>query len=246
MNKNISFKKIKESAPLIPVVAAFLIFCGFLYSDVYFSIFKIRIVRYVELSEIMLLFLNEGYFFLSSIALILLLYFVFELVFPENARNNLKSNVFFRKNILRYSLLIIYLALSIFIFYWFIPGTIKLPSKSMINLFQNLSSVSLILLLIVLIIEFVIEDKKSMTIQLISIVVGLTSYSGYHGAKNAADIITKNHLAIIKTDKEVISSQATTCYYIGKTNNYVFFYYLTGDSTKIIPVASIREMTFKF
>jgi len=236
----------------------FIIFLGMVHNIVYYSAFDIRILNYLDFSEIITSFFGIIFVLMSSIAFAIIEHY---LLFNEediDITDKIEDKIVKEKNIWRI-LLLYWNHLKAYLFLLAVIIALHLFGKTFFtNYFIEilfLVELSFILILVLLIIKIELERKHIhfranlnnrlfMTTLLycfgLTIFVVLFSRHEVRVVKNA-----KSSFGVIITldnDKQIISD--STNYFIGKSQNYVFLFHEKFNTTDVFPVVRIKQLSF--
>jgi hypothetical protein len=232
-----------------PLITGFLIFSGVTKAMLYYKAFNIDILPYLDFSEALLLFLDELLFLA-----IITCSEIFIAAQADHAVNkkltSIRAGRLIKNSLTRrgiFYLLLILLNAWIFIVY---------PYQYAIRL-------SLCIIVLILIINFSIkkmhvyerayrfkEKKYPKPLYTIGpvVLIFFTLLNIITGYTKAIDIIYLKkwrHFAVafLEDDKKVQSSDCLL--FVGRTNNYVFFYNVNTETSTIIPTEEIKEFKTK-
>ena len=231
-NNNKSY--LEKIAIIAPITFAFLSFCGFLYAQVYYNVFKIHIVSYMDVSEMLLNFLrrsDELLYFALGLSLI-----CFLIRFLEK-RNEKRNKVIV---ILGFTICLILLIILI-IFSW--QYTIHF-SKVFYYISKSFFSVIIGLCCLIFVSEVIIADVNSIKIQATSVIIVFVASSYWFAIDDIDNRIIDKSSALIQMENKTIICNNNR-WYIGQTNRFIFLYNMIGDSTEIFPIGSIKKITIK-
>lgn len=237
---------------IIALIPGMIIFFGTFQKILYYNSFNINIVEFIELQELLVSFMDD-IILLFITALILLIFILFKketILYKDKTYINLLEIKSFWSRLWLYikACFIYWIILLIFMFIMYsilitklfflftfliLSSGVILPYivieierfyKKTFGIFMSISTLELIRLLFILLLITYFNTSID--------IIGIKDYNRYYGSK----IITK--------ENEVIYSDSTN-YYIGKTNNYIFFYSQSLNCNRIIPTSEIKELKLK-
>lgn len=242
----------------LPIIGSFLIFLGMIRLTYYYSSFGINIINFLNLTEIITSFFDViikfAFQFVFATIFALIVYTKKELEERNSTYHEILKESSFVRRLFRY--LIHFRIILNIVFYVIVPFLVFLiiDYSFEIHVFEE------VLLLIfvsgsLLILRAEIEHKygedtsKSefspfVTISIFG--VFLVILVMLHTHQDVQEVIN-HHRTIgvsIELDDGITLISDSTNFYIGKTENFVFFYYKTQNRTEVIPVGRVKEMTF--
>jgi len=250
--------KLEKISLLFPLFTGFLIFLGILKLTIYYSAFNISINDYLEFSEIITAFLDDLIIYGIFFTLGLIINFFAGIDKQEIKKTNQFHTKFIEEDIF-------------FVRVWSFLK-MNIPYLVMINgiaivflftvIFQNLSFTKLWLCLIsfyiILILQFIVLEIRRTYI----IIYGKADHVLFFNIILFVSIFTTliifysyYDIIMVKTDKKYFGTELlledtriisdSTNYYIGKTNNYLFYYKENEKKTIVYPMSRIKKITFK-
>lgn len=254
----------KEFLKYSGLITGLLIFLGFFKLWIYFSFFKINIINYLELTEIIVLFLNDviilAFLIITSICFVIYVYLWRGLTFNrekyEKRIELFKSKNTFYKRLKYYILKKESFFVLMFIFALFILINNIISGADIINITVNIVNTTFIFLLLInrildnelKLIYFVKHDMPFIShffTYLNYFLMALTAIS--FSALLSVNKV-KNDYKYYGTEitiKDNIYKSDSTEYYIGKTRNYIFFYNDTSKVVNIFPMEEVSKISLK-
>lgn len=231
------FENIKDIVALVPIVGAFLIFCGFIYIKTYYNSFHVKIERYIELSEILLGFLNViGEFAILSMSA----WIYYHILIKRFRRENHND-----KTPIRFIIIGAYWTVSLF-WYWIYNHwqcVISNTSSDFLNFQKPIEAIVFNWVFIALLLATALLPLRfpNKTAFLVTVIIGFLNFSVFWAVHESQRAKELDRITFVDTEQEIFKSNAKFLY-IGKTNNYIFFYYPEKDSTTILPISSLRRI----
>jgi len=241
----------------LPYLGSFIVFLGVIRLMCFYSAFGIQIVSYLEFSEIITSFLDiiviAAFVFMTS----LLQNFLMMNKSEQDEQNSIRQKIFiegdFFKRLLLYvkysqKLLLAGLILSAGSFFW--QYLVKKQSYWII-LWVTIFFLA-VFLFVILTTEIDIQHAKfnssNKSKRFISIIINTLLFIGFVIAFTQTQIkAIKNDKStygvsiIFDNDKLLISDSVN--YYIGNTKNYLFIYHERNNTTDVIPMTRIKQLT---
>ena len=222
----------------------------------YYNYFRIEIISFMDFSEIITSFFDIIVVTIFFLATFLTVYFLI-----GNPKDNFLNSpfAFIEKNTRRirnrflqfvaFFFLLILIMGPILFFFGFITGTLT-PYNG--NFFKGLDLPFYILLASLIIMYLLLRLKKANSTGFIAglvvlIVLSSTGYV-YIMANQEVNNVRKNKKNIgvsieLSNGKEMQSDGFN--YYIGKTNNYLFFYHEKENQTEVFKMDQVNKLSFK-
>jgi len=235
----------KELLKLLPYFPAILIFISAIKLDYFFSRFNIKIVEYLSIWELVILFLDDIVYYTVYVGLVLLLSFLVYWKKHEESKEK-EFEALKRSNPSKQFQLIwkkkkwdLFLLVAV-----------------IVSLFFNIVSLGYIIFVSIIIFVPIILDLiqirhvefygRRINPTYYNIVITLTLLIGvmlYH-TSNEIDYIKNGKFeeSSITTTDSVIITNDSTIIYVGKTKEYVFLYDNNKQSSIIIPMSKINEL----
>lgn len=222
----------------VPVVYSFLVFCGAIYWNIYYSYFHINIFQYFELSEILVSFINNLIWILIVFAIITLQNLIVGIDFPNEGKTRYGYNM-------RVFLVIVSI-LGAGAYIWFL-STSYIDSEKGRDFWWNTIAVCTILTCIFgLLTEWHEEGKEGITYMSIYLFIAfmtMITLWAYVARFNAIDPKKSQTISIV-TQKDTITTTSNYLY-IGRTHRYIFLYDASDKRTDVIPETEIKKISFK-
>jgi hypothetical protein len=238
--------KIEELLKNTGIISGLLIFFGFLELYFYYTNFHVNIINFLELSEILVIFLGD-LFILAFLTILLLIYYYFfyKNEFPDKIIMAYK-NADFKDRIKRYLRKISgYILVGTFYFsaVWFIGRNRDLVLYTFLVTWGPLLSLSIIR---VIQMEFIIRNNKFFPHFLFIIFTLCVSSILFFIAVMKADFVKSGLYkgTEVQINDTILKSDITE-YYIGNTKNYIFFYNDTAKVARIFPMGAVKEIKLK-
>ncbi|MDF9800797.1 hypothetical protein OKW21_006060 [Catalinimonas alkaloidigena] len=233
----------------IPLITSLLIILGTINQISYYNNFEILIIDYLEISEILILFFNDIITISSSIGF-LLLAFIYDFFKKNKYNNNIKTRNtnYFNKSYLKYKWIISYSDYLFFVLYLIVMGISLIyiynnKSESEERFYLNLAFFSVIIILISKGNKHLNPTKNLL---IYSVIIILITNLIKANADIKADRVKERDLYqstfFILDGKHLIQSDST-CYYIGKTKNYLFYYDADQERTTVYPMSRVSQLT---
>lgn len=226
-------RKLNSILKILPIGAAALIACGFINLNIYYQSFNIEIIRFISTQEILTYFLNDLLGILYSLSGMIIVW----IYFYEPKKDNVPYHKI-KPNLLMYLTGIV---------------TILMIIGLVIVLFTEQNYYSYVYykgaagLLPILILFTLIYNKWVMKISmLVPISLSFLLLSVIY-AKHEVFRVKENYKysrAKIILENEIIESDSTR-YYIGNTNNFIFIFNATTNSSHIYKMEDLKELTLQ-
>lgn len=249
INKVNQFSNLLETVgKALPLGYSFLVFCGALYLYTFYSYFNIAIFQYLDVSEILLSFINFTFYLLPPLVIIILFFYLTTIIVSNtsvqkiltklpppflNSEDTLILLEVFNRWGLHISIFLcsIYLSIALCIsiespllkiieLLFFTNSGFFLLSQLGFNLQEGIKKILLFIILLTIVCVVCFASKNVHSIN-------------ESPERNTVIIITDT---IITTNKNY--------YYIGRTNNYIFLYNATKKESDIIPKNQIKKISF--
>lgn len=211
---------------------------------VYYYFFSFNIFDYIELSEIAIHVIKDGIMILLPILILVIsaIFFNGKTVIPSNVRGNKTP-----KRIIRYLIIIGILILAIFITYEYITSKISLPFflYFIFSFFTPYIWEFPFKIRRKLELNFGIKINTFALILLFAIVLCLTG--GIFNSLIRVDFVKEKHGytgTYILVGRDTIMS-TKNYYYVGRTNNYVFFYNEKTKATDVYPEKDVDKISIR-
>lgn len=232
----------------LPFGYAFLVFCGALYFHFYYNTFHIDIFRYLDISEIAVSFLPIIItivillgFIMCFFPIAIIIQEVLKYLFTKSKKRNWLSKTgkyIFDKKLLTVALCLI-CAIYIYLSYNILN---KVPTPYPFKTSRDSWWVTF-LILSALILLF----TKELRFKIISILLIFITSVVHQSISNVKETMDKSHntsYTIVTNDGEVINTN-DSCYFVGRTQNYIFLYNSKDASYKDISLNQIKKISFK-
>ena len=247
-----SMSGLEKTIKLLPLLSILIITLGFVYYRAFYMSFGIRIVDYLELSEILTLFLDELYIFYTSVAFLVVLYISIQnwKYTSEESKNlsTLPPPIQSIRQLKKSEIVLIIVgALLIIIFFGGIPYLFIQNRAQFADLIPILS-------ISVYIGFFIVASLASRSnykayffnpYAIILFIILILNASGSF-AKIRVHDITCGHVnsgTDFILDNSLIQSDSV-CYYLGKTKNFLFYYDAEQQKATAYPMSRIKKMSF--
>lgn len=244
--------KFDKISDFFSVISAVLVVFGMTYNILLYKNFNVDISEYISLTESLMLFLPALPKFLLLLPLMLLAYDVLrpsvvysEKINEDYALSNLFDGFFLtKKGILWTSSIFIVVSIVAFV----LSATLNIRSFRFLGYGAAFAFVAMFLPVTLRMIFNSLKHKKLPRSVPIFIYLGIffslvvlisvdtKTFRIVHGFKNPSV-----HL-IFSDDKTMITDSIIR--YIGKTDNFIFFYNKTTKATSIIPISEIKEYKY--
>jgi hypothetical protein len=234
---------------LTSLIGTFMLFCGVLKFYLFYKGFNISILRFLDLQEILTLFMDNliAYFFIlipTSIC-----FFLFHKKI-ENIVNDSSLNVF-QILISQWLLLSVFILIAVVggVFYFFASKGVTVKDLVLILLLILICFMGIPLLYILIKREFELEFSSVLLIEdiyLLFLGVLLLVYSIWTAINEVHKVKEGNYyygVEIIFKDDRTITSNKTR-YFIGMTKNYFFVYDYSAKSSKVYKTDDLRSIEF--
>jgi len=245
----------------LPYLGSFIIFLGVERLIVFYQAFNINIIHFLEFSEIVTSFLDILTFIILVVALSILQVFFFQ-DNPDSKENkekaDLRAKLFEENNFWKRIKL-----------YWKLFGSVLLGGlvgvlliqfifsfKHPANLWSYLSSAILyfaIFLIAILIVESEVKHRKVKSnmgtiifIRLVFFFIFITGFliSITRDEINSIKDSKKYRKVIVTLNDGIRMMSDSNNYYIGKTQNFIFFYHEKSKTTNVYPMTRVTEIEF--
>ncbi len=222
-------------AKSLPIIYAILVFCGALYFKIYFGAFNINIFKYLDLSEILVSFLNV--IIPTLIAFSLLLIQIIIAGYVSDRKGFSKYHDY--KNL--------WLSIGVAIAAIYVGVVLNIRVEDY-KTFGYTVSLSLIMLyyLVCIFHEFLLQTDdsiKNTSLYLMSALVVCTSYNALHDIDTTVNPTKYEPSKILMKDSTIITTDSFY-YYIGRTNKYIFLYNSRDNHRDLISVDGIKRISF--
>ncbi|MCE3227926.1 MAG: hypothetical protein K0S32_2477 [Bacteroidetes bacterium] len=238
----------------IPLIVGFFIICGSLYLETYYSCFQINIFNYLDTSEILtaFLYLTQELIFVFAIAagytLVIKAINWLDKKFKKSKPEVQKPSGFV-SNIDTISFGMILVALLICLFYIYKSFTIQIDSKYII---KNRDWMRYVLWFFTIIGTLILtrqvekDRKKGVRSIIYFSLLFFVSFSVSSAVSKIESTVNNVDLsAMVIRDKDTL--RTTNNYvYVGRTNNYVFFFETDKKIADVIPQGVIKQITFRY
>jgi len=249
--------KKKQLLKILPYTGGFIIFCGIIKGILYYNQFHVSIVSFIEFSEFVTLFLNDIMYYGLYFIVLQLFLFISDnrqaALKRDETRFDIMANPKLLKRLWGYVKYMWPLCVVIIVMAIALTLPLFFPTANDVSLLRIhfFSFLSIFLYLIgsfefnrQFVIHF--KDLPDMTYSnlfgiafvFLSIVVS-SAYTDAYLVKNSY----KNIGVRVILEKDTIVSDSTR-YYIGKTNNYIFFYNEKNNNSTAIPMNRVKEISF--
>jgi hypothetical protein len=245
--------RLSDIAKLTPLFYGIIILCGALYLDVFYGVFNTNIFKYVDLTEILVSFINVIVTMLRLFAIIILLVII-EIIVIKNLLKHKKlvkisSQIhilfeWYKKN----KIVGIFICTILTIIYLFVTGSNSVEDK--VKYYNVIFWASFIINIIIILIEFEHnnnEGKREYTYLIVYLVLALfisTAWEAVGSAKNLIDNSKRETVTIVTSDTTIVTTKEY--YYVGRTNKYIFLYDSLDKHRDVIPVDNIKLISFKY
>jgi len=228
--------KIEKTVNFLPLGSIFIILCSSIKLVVYYKIFNIQIVDYMEIQEFITSFIDDILFYICifGAGVILYLYDIFENTSqnyfqksdsPEEYKNERKIS----------------LSLSIIILIIIVTSVICSNSKS-----KSAEIICVGLFLFLGVFRVFLSSTKLTLPYPLFIFIGVIMYTIMYGYTDAYKIIeSKDTINYTIVFKEKTYSTDRNLKYIGKTENFIFFYNLRSKRTTILKNDDLIKINIK-
>lgn len=229
---------------ILPVGYVFLVFCGALYIYFYYLPFNVDIFRYLELSEIAVLFLPIMINIVMFLGYVMVYFVIIKIASVIVTKKNsykppshyLKFRNFLSKREIYLNLTMCCIC-AVYLFHSYLWLSVDYefnPSGQIWWWF--------FLILSIVILSLIVEIKN-VIINLALLFIMLVVHQAIHDFKKTRDS-AENQLYTIITEKDTLITDGTS-YFIGRTNNYIFLYNASQNINYEIPVTQIKKFSFK-
>jgi len=237
----------------------FIIFLGMTRLMTFYSAFGVSIVSYLDFSEIITSFFDILYIVVYYIAYISIQNFILANNSQAEKSNVKRRDIINENNFLK--LIPLYLSylrpILIFGLIVFLGSLILHYAFNLITELQGLILGSIFYAVIFYLIIIVEIERKHIqlestvnrkrfilfTFYFLVFTVGVNQYSSFQARLIKSDKSTCGVTITLNNDQTFVSD--STSYYIGKTLNYVFIYHEKQNSTDIIPMSRVKQITMK-
>jgi hypothetical protein len=235
---------LKQMVKAIPLVYVFLVFYGSIYFYFFYNAFHINIFRYLDISEIAVSFLNVTFENnIDIFSLSILIYVIFKLLrlydkdrIEEENKNNLLQP---KWNIILIAVCVIYI--------YYVSDNLFLYNKDQIFVFNDNIGYGILIVLIIisLIIDLIKHNIKFLILNAMIIFILATVISAVEDVQKTLSLSSvKYTTTIITKDNDTIRTN-NTCYFVGRTNKYVFLFKSKDTTNEYIPTNEIKKFIFK-
>ena len=266
----LSMSVLEKATKLIPLLSILVITLGFVYYRTFYMSFGIRVVDYLELSEILTLFLDELYILYGAIGAIITINISLHLSSYRKAKEreaeknsiNIERTIFFsnKASQLRERKLVQKAHLQKVFWRMALP-TIGFGLLSYLLVYKHLAfleSVSIVSFgaYVGLIFGEYIADLEVFgrtrflllggnPLQIIVLIIVTLNAARASSQIRVNDIKEKHsnkNIAFV-LDETLITSD-TVCYYLGKTKNFLFYYNAEQQKATVYPMSRIKQISF--
>ena len=198
----------------------------------YYNQLNLPMLEYLDLSEMVVIFLNSLYVYAA-------LFIHLAIIF------------FFDKRYKRATSTLIFLAFILIITFIFLSGNTRFELGNLLIVLSAMCGLYFTIVIfyskgsIYAYLETLNKNARKIVLASFTLLVML-ALSGFQGMFEGCQV-KKEHLYMgtsIATKNALITSN-DTCYFIGKTKNFVFFYHATQQAVQIYPVSEIVSIHFK-
>ena len=239
---------IEKLIKLFPLFTAYVILLGIWRLTIYYNNFNINVIDFLNFSEILTSFLDKAILVISTIILVLTLFGLIFLLFEDSI---------YKVNVTKgYKPILIILISLILLFADLIYHTLE-PSQDKVSLWRVIAKIIVNFLVFAIFSFFYIKGlikKKQKNQQLyfhifvlLFTVIGFFSFNSlakYNSYLNYDIKRNKKYMNVSFILDDRLIQGDSTHYYIGKTNNYLFFYDEEKDKTTVYPMNRIKEISF--
>jgi hypothetical protein len=247
-NDRINLENVVKLAPLL---YGLMILCGAIYLDVYYSIFSANIFHYLDLSEILVSFINVivtmlRLFAILAMLVIIEMYALRSIFGHKSWAKKITVWVFNQYEGKKHFCLFISILLTCLYFYFTANNSIE----TNIRYYWLVSAAAIFINFIFILLEFKPpgDRAKSGRVNLAAVYVILsffvsTAWDSVDDAKKMINLAREEKVTLITSDTTIITTP--DYYYIGRTNKYIFLYHSTDKHRDVIPVDKIKQITFE-
>ena len=237
---------------IIPSIGSLIIILGLIKEFVYYQLFGLDILKYIETSEIFLLFAKDIGRIVFFLLIISLLYF-----FSTNKKQN--DYVLFKENWnLKLTERILYFIKDSYNLNFLLLNLFAIRELNLIYKFHNEWEINhfMILYLVIYCFSFIYDEinrhylighNKKIPIfyyYLINasfLMYFLTLGKTYIDYRNIIDNKENKKISFLLENKKISSSKSYL--FIGQTKNYIFFHNKTNDENNVFKISDIRGLT---
>ena len=226
-------KKIEDLIKLIPIFTFLLIVASSIKMAIFYKVFNINIVEYINISEYIPLFIDDLHSLLYLAALFLLgAIFSKGVGIKQNKEEDVKGNKPFRiTHIIMFLIMVIVLPTILYIKYD--------------NWYERLKPMNMafLMIMVVLLVVFATYEKLPSLFLIGWLVAILTIPIVISAYVDAYSIIDRKRLVNyeIIIDNQTLSA-ANNHHYLGKSKEYVFLYDISEKTSIIYPINKIKEI----
>lgn len=242
---------------ILPYSGVILIIFGFIKFEIFYALFGINIANFLDLTEILTLFMNDILIHVSIFIIVSLLFF---LIIPKKETDignaliteTIKEKSFWKRlkayNGSGVNTLFVFTSyIALCIISYFVDNTQTWIYLSIS--FLIIGSFIIYILCLEFRRQYFIKHNSFLStiyirfIYYISFIILITIKSAYTDYKLI--LINKPYSGtIIKTEKKTYIS-TKKFYYIGMTKNYIFFHNEIDNSNRVIPISEVKEILIK-
>lgn len=228
-------EKFEKIGHLLPFGSIFILFCSSIKLVIYYKVFNVPIVDYIGIQEFLTSFIDDLLFYLIIFGAGIFLY-IFD-IYKNDNNSSLKSDSPEEyKNERR-----IALALSIIILILII-GTVQFSD----SISHSIEIICVGLFVFLGMFRIFLSSTKITIPYPVFIIVGIIIYTIMYGYTDAYKIIeNKDRLSYIVVLKDKTYLTDKNLKYIGKTENFLFFYNLKSKRTTILKNDDLIKISIK-